>query len=570
MGGLPCDIEKIFNILDPGNAYYRQGVHRSHSSFIEAVMVGMYNKTGILEVDADDRLGKVLEVRDILSNRAVVCRQEIYDNNVENIRKYIENNEIYLDPKQYLRLLETYYKCNIFIFTRKHVGGELEIPRHLQAYYKYKNDFPVIFIYEHIGSESDNAKYPQCELIVRWNEQSGTDNNFLYQSTVSKGIHSVFSRMNFSYILNKPIKPVEFPKLPIDIQLISQDIDSYGKTRSMLVKFQKSTILLLTEPIPPLFIPEKKITKIHKTMFVTAMEFLQENATEIKKNIKNNKIVGLSGILGTVNITIPIYESENNINMILEEIPGDIYPDNKSVMLEFNNNKKTARYIIEYMFYLFSHYINDNRIENITDEDVVTFVEKYTKVDQDFIYGKIPKTFKIGNDSGIMDDQLLVLHSNEILRRLLYVLRLELIRDLLKIVNYHKKIVIVNYFLDITDFENYPFQVILEGDDSVEKWINEKKIEYIITDKVKLEWDTPYFFRNYNINNKIFLAQNTDSFEKGLNIVSSWVNKKYNIDGDAVPINRMESLLYSYRNENDITIHKIGGEISSYIIRIIG
>ena len=85
----------------------------------------------------------------------------------------------------------------------------------------------------------------------------------------------------------------------------------------------------------------------------------------------------------------------------------------------------------------------------------------------------------------------------ETLKRLLYVLRLELVRQKNKILNYHSHDTIDNYYMDITDFDHYPFQVILYGDESVDNMIKERGTrQFIIHNKVSPASKTPYFFKN--------------------------------------------------------------------------
>ena len=132
------------------------------------------------------------------------------------------------------------------------MGGEMTLPRHLQAYYKNFNKKRCIYVYEHMGSESDHSLYPQCELIVKYNIRKRSENvqySFSYKD--SKNIRQVYSRLRKSYALNTSIQE-KYMKLNNYIKVKSQRIDSYGKTRQLNVKYKNKNVSLIISPIQPL------------------------------------------------------------------------------------------------------------------------------------------------------------------------------------------------------------------------------------------------------------------------------------------------------------------------------
>jgi hypothetical protein len=109
---------------------------------------------------------------------ATACKQEMYDFSVKDILNKLSDTEEYLNPNYFIRFLEIKYECNIFLFkiNSDYPEGILTIPRHNKGYYRNKPNFNnSIFIYENMGIESDNAKYPQCELICRWYKKGKPD-----------------------------------------------------------------------------------------------------------------------------------------------------------------------------------------------------------------------------------------------------------------------------------------------------------------------------------------------------------------------------------------------------------
>ena len=140
---------------DPKYEYVRKGVYGSKNSFINVVMEALNDETNILDVEDKNAIEKVLlDERFALANKNIVplCRQELYDRNVKEIINMIKNPEVYFDPRLFIHLIEDRFDCNIFLFTRKYLDGEMILPRHLQTYQKNINKKRSIYVYEHMGS----------------------------------------------------------------------------------------------------------------------------------------------------------------------------------------------------------------------------------------------------------------------------------------------------------------------------------------------------------------------------------------------------------------------------------
>ena len=78
----------------------------------------------------------------------------------------IIKDENYINPHIFYPILEHIFKCNIILFTRnqQNPNGILSCPYFDKEYLKFKSDNKekFVIIYEHMGAEIDNAKYPQC------------------------------------------------------------------------------------------------------------------------------------------------------------------------------------------------------------------------------------------------------------------------------------------------------------------------------------------------------------------------------------------------------------------------
>ena len=580
-GTIPEDMSKLFNIFDYDMKYMyvRKGVYDTKSSFLNCVMEGMYDKTNILGFDDKEEVeAQLYQLREKLATDLIVytTRQEMYDFNMDEVQTTIMNPDIYFDPKLFIPLLEEYYDCNIYVFSRRYTHiPQLVIPKHNQGFYNKKRSSRSIFIYEHLGSTSDHATHPRCELIVKWKIGIKADVTYYspYSSKLSKGINSVFKSLTESYILNIPIEQTIFPMNNDKISITNQGIDSYGKCRLINIVFNNNICTILTNPIAPLAVKETKEWNITRINTETLLQITQILNIQIIAQITNThgQTQEILGKLGNVHISIPITDSKpiSNIEIVNKSIS---YPNNEiSVLQNYNRNKKLARYITEYLLWLFSHYLNDTKVTNVTTENIIYFRDNFITIDPEFQYGYINKLFSKNNNS-LMKDKKIVVKSEEVLKRLLYVLRIHIQNNITEIQQYYTHVAIKNYYIDITDFDHHEFQVILYGEQSVQKWIEERKIDYIIHDTVKIGKKIPYFFRNNLINNSIYLAQNTINIYEALGIAVAWNSNGYN-EGEHpvnIPKNILSFTLYSYVNSDDIKEYSIQGEQNPYDIKILG
>lgn len=574
-GTLPQNISQMFELVEPDENYMfvRKGVFRSKSSFLNCVMEALYDETGIIDLnDEDQRENHLVTVREKLATpeNAATCRQEMYDYTTDEIIEAIRNPDVYMDPKLFIHLLEVEYNCNIFIFTRKHISGEMSLPNHNQAYYKTKRSGRCIFIFEHIGSESDHATYPQCELIVKWRTTVTNEvhYDFPYDSYVSKGVRQVFQTLQNSYVLDKQIQETIFPwnrsLLPV-----SQVIDTYGKLRMLNVNFNGEIFSIITHPMQPGKIIETQDKTIRKLALNTAVNFAAVMKMPIiRQSVTNGVVKEINGVIGNVPVVIPINDGAPLAGVPIVE--GQVsFPENYiSVIKQYNKNKKLSRYIIEYALWLFSRYLNNNNIQHIETQTFSDFEQNMIRIDPNFNYQHVPKTFS--TSSGLMSRGKLIVKSEDTLKQLLYVLRLMTVRNTQKLISYHTRNVIEQYYVDITDFDQYPFQVVLEGEESINKWIKERKIKYNLRDGVSIGTLTPYFFKNPLVDNQIYLAQNVDSAFKGITIATTWFRDGYNPGYDVEESERIAFTLYAYTNPSNIEVYSVTGNETPYDIKMIG
>lgn len=575
-GVLPENLVQFFKSIDtdPDYKYIRVGVERSDankSSFLNSVMVALDDDTKLLEKSIDKRRERIISLRKLLSQKSIapIARQCCYEVPIKQLREKIANPEYYLEPRRFIQLLEKYFDCSIFIFDQT----QLVLPNYTQSYYEYRrHNNRCIFVYEHMGSESDHAKYPQTELIVRWNTKSSEDIQYTFNAStsgrgsalVAQKINDIFSTMKFSYTLNRKVTDIIFP---LKETILSQVIDTYGKTRQLTIEYSSKKFFLMTSPIAPLPVPEIVTTtddlkEINEVSLKFAVEFLHRVGKIVSQTVVNEQTAELNGIIGNVEVHIPVKKSDPDRKIL--KVYGNVqFPvlthDEKDVsqLDMYNRNKKIARYLSEYVLWLFSRYMAENGIFEIADKHFSTFSKTEIVVDENWNYSNISKIFS--TESAVMKNKKLVLTSNELLKRLIYVLRLYAQRNFSALLSYKDRNVITNYYENIYDFTHIPTQVILFGEDTVDRWIHENRTSYVLMNRILPGQHTPYFFRNELIHAKnVYLAQNTVSFRNAIAICSVWNRRGYNIGFDVhdehdEDVDEKNFELYSYVNPSKIT-----------------
>lgn len=580
-GILPREISKIFDIYDYQEdfRYVRKGVSNSKSSFLECVMEGMYEKTGVFNyIDEQDRKDFVSKTRKSLIKIATGCKQEMYDFKVSEIKQYILDQNRYFDPRYFISLLESMFGCNIYVFTRNNsTSGELLIPRYKQGYYKRSVSRPTVLIYEHIGSTSNHAKFPRCELIVKWqvNDSENIQYNYPFSSRIVKGIDDIYHKSIETYILDKKLVQTSFT-IPRELPIIEQGIDSYGKCRSVTTRYKSQLVTLLTSPMQPYTVKESENLTIHKVPIEIAIDLAALLGMHVTRQFVSNGVTGqIQGTVDSVQVSIPVADS-TPVKAIPEFASTNTYPVDMAFSSSdielYNRYKKIARYVTEYMIWLFSSYINENENRlGMTSTEVSNFSTGRMVINSDFVYPDIDKTFSV--DSPILSDGNLVVKSEETKKRLIYTLRVAIVRHRQKVLDYHKKTVIENYYVDITDFDQHQNQVILQGESSVSKWILEQKKNDTIYNTVIVS-DIPYFFQNLDVSKNIYLAQNTNDLISAHHTAETWFNKGFNPGVASVKNPDYDATgkytLYVYSDDGTLIEHKIDGNNIKHDIIIIG
>jgi hypothetical protein len=608
-GDVPESINTLFEIIDQPpdgtrRRTLRRGMTRTKSSFLECILTALNND----EYDQYDVENSLAFVREKLATEkgAALCKQEMFDYDPSAIQLQIADPNVYFDPRYFVALLENAYDCDIYIFSKlEDLNSAMVLPYYRQAYYKNRGrGGPSIAILEHMGSEKDHAEYPQCELIMRWNVAKEDDILMSYPSisNPAKGLSNVFERMRKAYVLDKLI-PLTFLPIPREVRIENQAVDSYGKCRMIIIQAASLRGTLFLPPIAPV---AAKIIESYDFTRVSVQEALD------LASILNMRVTGqgtqfgvikeIRGTLGNVeSITIPTLDGKI-VNGIPDYSTEDIPDVMESSLTRYDYGKKMARYIEEYMLWLYSKFVEDDG--DLSDESILNFRDRYITLDSDFEYGTVTELFS--KNSGVMKGGKLVVKSEDTLKRLMYVLRLACTHESQKVRAFQTHKSIQSFYMDINDFDNHPFEVIVYGKDSMLRWIDSELAEspsvhdsiivYVqtgdsfpdpltsmseIEDRLSRRANNlipgeSYFFKNALVGPDMYLAQNTDNISIAMGIAKTWNREGYNPGPNAQPEDLTSFTLYIYVNEEEITNAKEDGARlpefppSGFEIKILG
>jgi hypothetical protein len=160
VGELPSKISEFFHLVGSSSTNH-------------------YVRKGIMTYDTNNPLSKYSFLSCILDKprQKGQGEKDYYDQLKQRVSQELTmlqtldpsiQEDIYFDPRNYRQLLETVYNINILCFTRNdlHPNGTFLIDNYqyvlFDPIYKKRD---TVFVFEHMGSESDNATYPMCERI---------------------------------------------------------------------------------------------------------------------------------------------------------------------------------------------------------------------------------------------------------------------------------------------------------------------------------------------------------------------------------------------------------------------
>jgi predicted outer membrane protein len=616
---LPPELDEMLNLVvyRQNWSFIRGGVFDSRSSFIECVLEAlqthddryveklMYKKpetvkaldnlakaenkksrkqasAKLWKAKRKERINLLKEIRKELATpiNAAGCSQEMYDYSSDEIQEHIRDPQRYFDPRYFTNLVERYFKCRIILFSRvihdslqdsKYQGGfntTLSLPRHIQSYYRTATKVPTILIYERVGRSREQKDYPRCELISYWNTESNSEIKriYKYHSIVANQMQLLYERVRNSYSLNCPVLETILPLnrlTNIGITFTHQEIDSYGKCRALIFNYRGKRGTFLTTPIQPLLLPRAENEVTPRLTQELAKSIFRSLAIKIDKvSITPIHVSAFSGIIGNVRFSLPF--EKGHIILPGQGVPTDTEQDlvardqSTSQLSSYIRDKRIARYMVEYARWLYSRFLHSESGHD-SIENLRRFVSENLVIDEGFEYGPIAKIFS--TDSGLTKNSKLYVKSSETKKRLIYTLQLYTLQHPNLLKEYYLRQSISNYYLNVSDFTRYRCQVILQSDDAVQKWIRERNQDYSLHSDVVTGGTAPYFFKNSQVGEEMYLVQPASGLSEALDIDTIWGDSQTNkiVSEEAITPHVKDFMIYSYKSPTNIEPYVCNG-----------
>jgi hypothetical protein len=400
-GELPKNIIKLLSTLytDTVYTYYRVGVKSSKHSFLECVLKATGEKKQKI---------KLFEI----------ASQENPDLTLDEMEKMFKDENVYMDPRRWIRLLENTYKCNIQVFSRlfKNENAELVIPYHKGPYLRYKPIYDqTLFILENQDSRTREIR---CELIA-----IKEDDKYIY---LFDKMSPIFPKQIYLGDKKISIKEQEYP--PQDIEYKFQILDSFKKIQCLVTE---DDVYLMCNPLPPLSLPILSIEE-NPNIF-------QSNRKAVEKLIKRS-----------------LNKKETAVSFGIFKIYLDETMDETPLIDMFLINKKIATILGEFFIYMFSIFIKDKDESSI---EIIKYIKSF--IDDKVIIKK--SSFKL-IPSSVIDleimkkcnylskDGKIIVSSNNLLKRLICLLRMRLINKWNEVRFYYTQKNLLNFYDSISDY----------------------------------------------------------------------------------------------------------------------
>jgi hypothetical protein len=540
-GVLPKDIISFLHSIDPKNQYYRKGSIRSVDSILDVLLYARKSDYDNLSISEKYKYIKKMKEKiiKIISDNNIQYLQESY--NVNMIQMLNDDNS-YINPHIFHKILEYIFDCNIIIFTRneQNPDGTLSCPYYDKEYLQFEQDKEkkYILIYEHMGAETDNAKYPQCEVIFRY-EENTIYPTFKYDNFI-ESIDNCFTQMF-------PIKRFNninssFKKYKIK----SYGVNEFGKTINIILEKKtqnKDTISIITNPLPNLDIDTSqyilsfsKYDKFNDNK--KSYEFGLDENIKLTSFVKDGIFYGFQGQIDNIKFYIPTIPTKTSGNVPNTDIDFPVIdPKTNQISLNkleiYNEFKNVSRLLVEYFYYLFSIDYNLYKPELVDNEYINDFIKRNIVIKSEKIdYSKLISNsrifnidiFKKSKTLNSLNFELPVPNRN-ILDKLVYNLKLKLDREYIKLLNYNNLQYVPSSYSEIDDFK-YSLEnnnIVIKGKYPMIQWIKSIKNNYSVYDHVQLPKISVYN-EIYNI-----LDENQKNNLLLLVFVSKWSKPSKNI-----------------------------------------
>lgn len=559
IGILPKPIRNMFSAFtsNPDYVFMRKGINRSSSSIIEAVMVAK----GMIKGPELDMAQRIDDQRTRLCRPefAWAAKQELFDKPIESIMETIQKFE--MRGSSFVHLIEQAFDVDIILFSK----DKFLIPPHKHVYYKMKPSRQTVFVYEHLGSEADAAEFPQSELIIKASAVDVQKHTaiFSHNDPIVKGVFGKFHEYNSLYKFSTLLPPLVVKPL----NFVSQRVDGFGKGRVYNVSMGNELVTIVSEPLPPYALPFTDV--LYRVDADLALKFCKLNdLTVLRQRLEKGVVRELDIVIGSVDATLLVNDRKGKIPDVevdpVKEKFERITDYKPSVIAQHVIDKRLSKLLFNYVKFVMSEYLFSNNIHEITSTVINDFVNKFVVIDKNVVYDLDDVSPKFTAKNAFTRGNKLVIQSEEMLKRLMFLLRLHLHTNKVDMLTFRKSVNIDDYFSDIDDFTQVKSQYLFDNVDAVRRLIENAEIKYTIVDGVLLDYRHPYFFQNQRVGSSaVYVAQNAPDYDTANAIVYGWRTKRLNV---AIKGARQKVFIYNYTNSKDIREIQRGPSVSEIIL----
>lgn len=545
------DIENI-TYMGNGTVVRRRGVDNSRLSFLQCILEAIaedptikfrgYSKGTTSEARIDglaDKLEEIAENDDLLQ----VARQALYDKSIDDIRAML-TPDVFLNPVFFKELFEVMFNCHIVVFNPYGIEpcrtAKTTIPRIIDP------SRPVIMI---LVLDSDTRTFPQCELLFS-HKGDEKEARYLFSASSDKCVKYILEtqqRIIQSFIGTTPNVP-----LALDERAFKhQRINSFGKTAAYITT--NGYLVYLDTPRPPSNLSVAggfRVSGCEQTIadIKSVIPCRSVKRTKAKDTLE---FTTTSGVVFFVPLE-PGCKMSDSLQMSQSTV--SIPWVGNSILSLFAYNQKVARYLREFMYKTFSVYLFTSDIRVINDDTIKDFVKEKIEIDQSVGYKIFVSRLFSDNEKVFMSTTgKLRVQSLEILKRLVFCLRVEITQRQQEIFEYRNRTRIENFIVDASDFDQHPQQILLEGDEAFSQYLREPSTVHTVRSAILVDSDSTYFFSNVLVDDGvIYMAKNADSFEDAASIVTNFTESGV-ISTTPVQDDRVYVDLFQYVSEVNIT-----------------
>lgn len=328
-----------------------------------------------------------------------LLRQELFDHTDQEIMDLLVDENVYFDPALFYRALEELFNVNVCVFAYPDwkVSNEekstVDIPRHRAFHVAYVHEERhTVFMIKNDGAETDNAQYPQCEMIA-YNQSGKIQTVFGSELT---GLASILKRLTnstytWSYLSGRVVTRLNMYNHILTDTLFttatSQFIDIYGKMRALTIGNNELTVIV--PPSAPVNLPVRN-------------DLIQANWTDVLDLFKGQQPIAVSKIsindvIWVTGLWYPYLDLTYGIYIPINPVTPDQLPNNYNAGLSnplpapmLNRSKRIGNMfrmssiIKQLLHWLFSIYRQVSKSNGLDLSNIVeNFMTQYLIVTDD-------------------------------------------------------------------------------------------------------------------------------------------------------------------------------------------